>query len=128
MHTTKSFMRSIINGIILSAIFSDYGGISSTAIEHADQLKELNYSRELETEADAYSITQMKKANINPNGMISLFEIFEEQEEESSLRPPEFLSSHPLTKNRISHAKKLIGKKTFKTNNAEVDRLFQALK
>ncbi len=128
MHTTKSFMRSIINGIILSFVFSDYGGISSTAIENADKLKELNYSRELETEADAYSITQLKRASINPKGMIALFEIFEEKEEESSLRPPEFLSSHPLTKNRISHAKKLIGKYTGTVRNAEVDRLFNKLK
>jgi predicted Zn-dependent protease len=60
---------------------------------------ELSYSKELESEADDYSIDQMSKRNIDLNGFVDLFEII--QHEHGSAEPPTILNTHPATKDRI---------------------------
>ena len=114
-HTTKSVLQSVIGSVLFSLIISDYNGMAGVATEQAAQLKNLSYSRELESEADEYSIHLLANSQLNPNGLISLFGIFQEEEKANQLAIPVFLSSHPLTKDRIADAKKEIKRLSFET-------------
>ena len=107
-HTTKSVLRAMIGSILFSIVVSDYNGVAGVAADQAAQLKDLSYSRELESEADSYSINLLSQNHLNPKGLIKLFKVFQEEENENGYSIPVFLSSHPLTKDRISAAGKEI--------------------
>jgi len=74
-----------------------------TIINNANNLRELSYSRELEMEADNDGMKLMVKNNINPLGMKWLMEDLRKLDDEmpSSIS---FLSTHPLTDERIKNA------------------------
>lgn len=103
-HSLKHLYRTLSRSIILSALLNDVNGLSNAIIENADMLVQLKYSKELETEADYYSLENMKKQHIDINGFIGLFEILEKESSTSDI--PEFISTHPLNKTRINNAKK----------------------
>lgn len=69
-----------------------------------DSLNGLQYSRKHETEADRQGYDLMLRANYNPQGMVDVFTILNEASKGS--RPPEFLSTHPDTGNRIKAIQK----------------------
>lgn len=69
----------------------------------------LKFSRDQEREADRYGFLYSLKAGYSPEGMIEVFEKFEQLEKK---RPPEWLSTHPLPESRIEEAKNYIA--TFK--------------
>ncbi len=128
-HTTKSMMQSMIGSTLLSLVISDYNGVAGVATQQAAKLKDLGYSRELEKDADEYSITLLSKTQLNPHGIVNLFTIFEAEEEKQGTEIPQFLSSHPLTKERIKAAKKIIQKSNFTTTeNPRMDYYFAKLK
>lgn len=69
-------------------------------------LLNLQYSRADEYEADKRGLSYAYKAGYNPNGMIWFFKKLEELDK--SGKTPEFLRDHPLTKDRIARAEKII--------------------
>ena len=65
-----------------------------------DAITGLKFSRKEEDEADAGGLSNMVKAGYDPHGMIDLFRLLESASGKNG-SPPEFLSDHPLTKERI---------------------------
>ncbi len=128
-HTTKSILRAIIGKIVFSIILSDFNNVAGAAAEQAERLKDLHYSRNLERDADEYSVSLLHKTGVDPNGIIKLFSVFEKEEEKQGMEIPEFLSSHPLTSERINDAKEHINKLQVRTTqNAKLDYYFNKLK
>jgi predicted Zn-dependent protease len=66
----------------------------------------LSYSRQDEEEADAGGIKMLIAANLDPQAMISFFEIMKEKN--SKFKMPQYLSTHPDTTERISRLKTII--------------------
>ena len=66
----------------------------------------LPYSRMQESEADEIGIVYMARAGYDPHEALSLWERFAQLEQE---RPPEFLSTHPAPRGRLSDLGKLVG-------------------
>lgn len=64
----------------------------------------LPYSREHEHEADQLGLDYMAKAGYDPNEAIAFWERFAELTK-GAAQPPEFLSTHPLSENRIARMK-----------------------
>ena len=56
-------------------------------------------------EADAFAVDVLPKAGYDPNGLVSFFETLRR---ESGPHPPEFLSDHPATEDRIEAARAAI--------------------
>lgn len=87
-------------GINLLLIFTragrTAGGIASIA---NDLVFNLPFARKHETQADDQGMDIMVKAGFNPQGIKEVFEILSKS---SGGKPPEFLSSHPNDKNRIT--------------------------
>lgn len=65
-------------------------------------LKDLHYSRKDEEQSDKYGLRLMVAAGYNPTGMVKLFEMFVKM----GSGGPEWLSSHPLSEDRVADARK----------------------
>jgi predicted Zn-dependent protease len=73
-----------------------------------DSLIYLRYSRQEEDEADAGGLQDMVQAGYDPHGMLDLFHTLLSATHGGG--PPEFLSDHPLTKERIARTQQRIAR------------------
>ncbi len=106
----KSF--SVISALTLlgSILAVAYGGgeLGQAALittQSGLQERQLAYSRSFEQEADRVGMQFLVNANIDPQGMPAFFERLNKHTQLNRGQIPEFLSSHPLTSNRISESK-----------------------
>jgi predicted Zn-dependent protease len=105
-HSLKSLLRSAANGLIVSILLSDASGITGTLVSNAQTLNGLSYSRSLEKEADQKGMELLLANGVDLEGMRDLMRTLEaEGDVPGSIS---FLSSHPLTKERIQAATKFI--------------------
>ncbi|MBC7391379.1 MAG: M48 family metallopeptidase [Opitutaceae bacterium] len=118
-HTTKHIFRSMSGYLLVSILFGDLSGITALVIDNANQIHQLSYSRSLETQADNVGYKTMVKNAINPKGIISLFENLQKGNEAGN-QIPEFLSTHPVTENRMKN----ISDKIKKEKPVYVDHAF----
>ena len=105
-HSLKNMFRSLARQMFLLMVFGNESGVGSFLVDNADNLKELEYSRSLETEADNNGLQLMAKSGINPKGMLLLMEVL--QKHTGANEPAAFLNTHPVFKNRIENIKKQI--------------------
>ncbi len=106
-HGIEKIVNQIGISFTLMMIFGDFSGVVNTI---GGELLGLKFSREEESEADALGLDLMYKAKINPEGMISFFRKLEELNKEAS-NLPDFISSHPNTKQRIKDLESLVKRK-----------------
>ena len=126
-HSLKSLGRTAASSIFIAALFGDVSGVTSGILDQANQIKQLTYSRELETQADTEGVKWMVKNHINPKGMLDLMEILNAQQDST----PDFmkyLSTHPETNERIKTLKNTKEIKYTYKQNEELVRLFAKLK
>ncbi|MDQ3289858.1 MAG: M48 family metalloprotease [Bacteroidota bacterium] len=115
-HTTRALFRSLGSYLFVSLILGDISGVTSVVIQNADMLKSLEYSRKLEQEADEYGFEMLQQNQINPQGMILLFQRLKQEEKSSGgSTPDEFLSTHPPLTSRMNHIEKLIKENPYTT-------------
>ncbi|MEN8139134.1 MAG: M48 family metallopeptidase [Bacteroidota bacterium] len=108
--TLRHHVRGAISKLgiftIVSFLIGDGSAVAATVTEMGSQLESLAYSRSFEIEADNKGWEYLKKANINPYGMITFFEKLEKENESSELESlMSFISTHPDTKERITSLK-----------------------
>lgn len=125
-HTLKSTFNSIGFSALLQIIF---GGFDESVIgllgNQTEQLRQLHYSRSLEQEADENGFQFMKEQQLDPNGMINLFERLKA---ESSDLTSGILSTHPLPEERIKYIQNLIHENKFEVkNNKGLEDIFEQL-
>jgi predicted Zn-dependent protease len=66
--------------------------------------RQINFTRANEKEADRVGIQTLADAGFDPYGMPAFFERLQKNSKLYGTRPPEFLSTHPVTTNRIAEA------------------------
>lgn len=126
-HSLRSMLRSAAHGIIISVIFSDASGISGAVVSNAEALNGLRYSRSLESEADRKAMDLLLTNGVKLEGMRQLLQTL--QKEGDIPGSLSFLSSHPLTKERIREAGRYISQHPQQhTRRPDLEQLFQALK
>jgi predicted Zn-dependent protease len=103
-HSLRNIFRSMARKMFLLIIFGGDAGLAGYLANRADDLKGLEYSRELETEADDNGMKLMNKSNLDIKGMLLLME----QLEKSAVgkEPSSLLSTHPIFESRIRNVKK----------------------
>ncbi len=93
--------------VILAGVLG--GGGVAQATHVAGTIAEMSYinkfGREAEAEADAFAVDALIAAGYDPTGLVTFFRKLEGK---GGSRPPEFLSSHPTTGNRIAATSALI--------------------
>lgn len=125
-HSMKMLCRNLSGYLFISAIFNDINGITAVIGDNIHSLQSMSYSRNFEKEADIDALKILQKNNIDPKGMLILFDRLENNH---SIEIPEFLSSHPITKERSNYIKNLIAKDSFhKKENLKLNLIFEQLK
>ena len=66
-----------------------------------------SFTREAEREADDFAVAMLPRAGYHPQGLPTFFQTLMR---EGGARPPEFLSSHPSTENRLSATRDAIAR------------------
>jgi len=96
-------IAGMIAGIVLSAVTQSDIGIAAIAGTQALAVQNmLAYSRANEQEADRVGLDILATAGMDPRGMPEMFEIMMRQNRMQGNRPPEYLSTHPLTQSRVA--------------------------
>lgn len=101
--STPLTIAGMLAGLILTAATGSEAGIAAIAGTQAlaiDQM--LRHSRAHEQEADRLGLEIMARAGYDPAGMPAMFERMLDQARLQGNRPPEYLSTHPLTESRVS--------------------------
>lgn len=121
-HSLQSMARNFSGQILLFFILGD----QSFVLNAAHNLTALSFSRELEQEADEHALEILKSNELDPMGMIRLFEHLEDST--SSVEIPAFMSSHPLTSERKNNAFKKIKELNIKhKKNLLLEQWFQKI-
>jgi beta-barrel assembly-enhancing protease len=126
-HSMKLLCRDLSGYLFVSAIIGDVNGVMAVVADNANSLRSLSFSRDYEKEADVDGFNVLIDNNLNPKGMSDLFKRLQKEEKEFSI--PEFLSSHPITKDRIDYIEKMIKKESISIKeNLELKSIFEELK
>ncbi len=127
-HSLRSLLRSAASSLALSVVFGDASGMASVLASHAEALNGLRYSRSLEEEADSKGMDLLLQNGMAADGMKQLMQTLQQAETNTS-GPLSFLSSHPLTKERLKAAENYISQHPQKLNaRTDLQTLFNKLK
>ncbi len=104
----KHGLKSIIKGTIATATISYFAGdISSVVTLAPTALISSKYSRENETQADQYAMSELKRLHIPPKHLADMFRSIENYSKKrvgsSGIAALNWLSTHPATKSRIAY-------------------------
>ena len=104
-HTLRSLFRQLSSRLILSLFLGNLDVVGTVLIQNTDQLKDLSYSRSLETEADEEGAALLAQRGVDCKGFVELFELL--QKETGGQEVPEFINSHPNLEKRIKNIQQL---------------------
>jgi beta-barrel assembly-enhancing protease len=116
-HVAQMFERSkrlsiaTVAAVIAAALLGGGGKASEAGAAMAVATSEalaLKYTRENETDADQNGLQYVTKAGYDPGGLISFLNKITKASLASATRIPAYLSTHPVTENRISLLENLI--------------------
>jgi Zn-dependent protease with chaperone function len=125
-HSMKMLCRNLSGYLFISAILGDANGIMATIGDNVNSFQSLSFSREFEQEADREGFAIVIKNKVDPNGMLNLFKRLQD---EGDTIIPEFLSSHPVTKQRIATTRQLVKSTPHQVEaSSKLQQLFQQLK
>lgn len=98
-------LAAMLAGILLAAGGGQAGQAAMSASAAYGVQEQLRFSREYEQEADRLGIQAMAAAGYNPNGMPEFFQRLQNWSRIQGGSPMEFLSTHPLTLDRLADTK-----------------------
>jgi len=105
-HTMHLIVRHVSMAFIIAALSGDASGMVSYALQAAQTLQTLSYSRNAEDQADEQGYHLLQQAGINPEGMLTFFaKLGKEHPGDTVFR---YLSTHPATKDRLAHLEALL--------------------
>jgi predicted Zn-dependent protease len=107
-HSLRNVFRSMARKMFLMLIIGNEAGLAGFLVDNADNLKGLEYSRALETEADNHGIRLMQSSSIDATGMLHLMEILQQETKGKELSA--LLSTHPVFVSRIANIKSQVNK------------------
>ena len=109
-HSVRAMSRNLAAYVFISVLLNDASGTFAVLATNANSLKQLSFSRQLEQQADISGYKFMQERNINPEGMLKLFTTLKGVEKNMTV--PRFISTHPLTTDRIEYIQDELKKDT----------------
>lgn len=100
--TAAGMIAAILLGVAGNS--PDAGIAAMSAVQGANIQRQLNFTRANEKEADRIGIQTLARSGIDPYGMPSFFERLQQATRLYGNNMPEFLSTHPVTTNRIAES------------------------
>jgi beta-barrel assembly-enhancing protease len=125
-HSLRAITRSLSYYMLASLMFGDVSGVTAVIVDNASALRNLEYSRSLEQQADEEGLQLLRQNHLNPEGMVWLLERLQNADGPEMLA---FLSTHPNTNERISTIAQKIGDATSESRiNPELELHWKQLK
>jgi len=93
----------LVAALLIGTQNSELGSAALAATQGASAQAQLNFIRSNENEADFIGIQTLARAGLDPHGMPAFFERLQQASRYYG-RPPEFLSTHPVTVTRIANS------------------------
>jgi predicted Zn-dependent protease len=125
-HSMRSVLKQVGLWALVAAVFGDVSGASALILQQATTLTSLSFSRDMELEADRTGLELMNAAGLDPQGLRVFLEALRTEEKEG-VTLPAFLSTHPMTGDRILALESLAAKRGPETTPRAVAVDFQAL-
>lgn len=126
-HSLNGLFRNLARQMFLTLIFGNDAGITSVLVQNADKLKGLEYSRELETDADNNGMKLMYENKVDTEGMVRLMNLLNDASKEQGTAV-NFLSTHPVFDKRVANVKEQLKKyPSSPTANTELQTTFHAI-
>ncbi len=97
-------MAAMLAAILVATQNAKAGMAGMAAISAGSMQYQINFTRSNEYEADRVGLQTLANSGIDPYGMPRFFERLQKNSRLYGNRPPEFLSTHPVTTNRIAEA------------------------
>lgn len=119
-HITQSVFQSVGLFALVQAFFGDVTGVVAVLTQVGQPLLQLQYSRELESEADRLAVEYLIRANIQPSGLVQALRMMEAEvsskmeqlpggsETWEKLNSIELWSTHPNMQERIAELEQWI--------------------
>ncbi len=99
---TLPMLLGMLAAVMIGAAGGGDAGIAAvTGVQAASQASQLRYSRGREQEADRIGLDTLVRADMDPQGMVRMFDRMHRAYRHSR-KPPEFLLTHPLSETRIA--------------------------
>ncbi len=129
-HSLQNILSQMGAGFIISLFTNAGGDAAKVLVGNANYLVQMNYSRKLEMQADLEGMRLMEKNRIDPKGMMQLMQRLKEVNDDSEMKHLSFLSSHPLTEDRINDANTYIHSHHFtaETLDASLEDFWKQIK
>ena len=97
-------LAGILAAVIVGTQDVEAGQATAAAVIGSSAQRQINFTRHNEMEADRVGIRMLADAGFDPRDMAGVFETLQNAARYSQ-RPPEYLSTHPVTTNRIAEAR-----------------------
>ena len=107
--TNLPVLAGIVAAILIGTRNADAGQATAAAVIGSKVQRQINFTRQNEMEADRVGIRLLAEAGFDPRDMAGFFEKLENASRYSR-RPPEFLSTHPVTTDRIAESQERAGR------------------
>ena len=118
-HSTRGILRNMAESMLVTIFLGDMNSVMEGIVQLAGQLETLGLSREMEAEADQKGMELIFSANIDPHGMIRIFEKLMQEKslqkelsegkaasEENDMKLFSYFSTHPSGRNRLAQLEK----------------------
>jgi predicted Zn-dependent protease len=111
-HAAEHMAKGELGGMLATAVgvgASDsrgQGQAAAVAAMMANQMLQLKFSRNDETEADNYGLRYMTQTGYDPRQMLGVMEVLKKASQGG--RTPEFLATHPMPENRLTEIQQKI--------------------
>ncbi|WP_372367377.1 M48 family metallopeptidase [Candidatus Uabimicrobium sp. HlEnr_7] len=125
-HGLKGIYRQALLVIAVSVMFGDAGAIAQVALDGANDLANLGFSRGMERDADLEGYNLLVDSGIDPSGLRTFFEKLAKLEKNNANAVVQLLSTHPLSQDRVNYLAKQ--EKLLKKKFPKLDIDWQALK
>ena len=106
-HSSRSslpVLAGILAAVLVGTQNIEAGQAAAAAVIGTTAQSQINFTRQNEMEADRVGIRILADAGFDPMEMAGVFEALQDAARYSA-RPPEYLSTHPVTTNRIAEAR-----------------------
>ncbi|NIG54886.1 M48 family metallopeptidase [Chitinophaga sp. Cy-1792] len=125
-HSTRKLCKQMSASILIQLFFGNIGAFS-TLYSNADAINSLSYSRQYEKEADLEGLTLLRDNKIDQHGMLQLMQILSGIKHKVDI--PTFLSTHPLTQDRIKYVDEQIKANPAPvTPHEDLEKIFREIK
>lgn len=112
-HSTRGILRNVAQSMLLALFIGDVNAVMEGVANLAGELETLGLSRDMEAEADRKGMELILAANIDPHGMMRIFEKLTQEEpedfpkekavsKENEMELFSYFSTHPSSQNRLA--------------------------